>query len=86
MPLACIVALQHPAAPQKAPQSVPPRAVESGPDVGVWRMRHHALMGVEPVEAPSVAAEAGEVNARFLHDVVQAPGGQPDLRQGVSET
>ena len=43
--LAFIVALQHPAVAQKAPQRVPPRAVEGGPDLGVWRMRHHARVG-----------------------------------------
>ena len=84
--LAFIVALQHPAAAQKAPQRIPPCAVESGPDVGAWRMRHHARVGEEPVEEPSVArAEAGEVHALLLFDKgIQAPGGQPGLRQGVS--
>ena len=44
--------------------------------------------GGEPVEEPPVAAaEAGEVHAFLLVDTgIQAPGGQPGLRQGVSES
>ena len=47
-----------------------------------------AWVGGEPVEEPPVAAaEAGEVLAFLLVDKgIQAPGGQPGLRQGVSES
>ena len=88
MGLAFVVALQHPAATQKAPQRVPPRAVEGGPDGGVWSMRHHALAGGEPVESPSAAGvEVGQALALSLCGTgIQAPGGQPGSRQGVSET
>ena len=88
MALAGVIALQHPAATQKTPQRIPPRAMEGGLDVGVWRMRHNALVGCKSVEAPSTVVVGQRVQWHApLQDLcdqaIQVPGGQPGLCQGV---